>query len=178
MKNILFVYLLFVLFSVSTVSVAESTLKLGVVNVGLLLEKAPQARQASSNLEREFAPQQTELKNSAKRLEKKRADYQKNKMLLTNAQRTTEEREISMLTREIQRRQNDIQELVNIRRNEELAKLQSIVNQAIKAIGRQNDFDLILYEGIAFTNNSLDVTQDVLGYLKENHAKNRSGFNK
>ncbi len=177
MKNTLVIYLSFMLLMFSTASFASSTIKLGVVNVALLLEKAPQARQASANLEKEFAPQQQELKRSAKTLEKKRSDYQKNKMLLTGHQQTAKEREIVMLTREIQRRQNDIQELVNIRRNEELAKLQNIVNQAIKAIGKRQNFDLILYEGIAFTNNRFDVTQDVLGYLKENHSQNRSGFN-
>jgi outer membrane protein len=82
------------------------------------------------------------------------------------------------MTRDIQRKRNDIQELVNIRRNEELAKLQKIVNQGIKAIGKKEGFDLILYEGIAYTNNSLDVTQKVLDYLREEDKQQRAGFNK
>lgn len=151
--------------------------KLGVVNVGLLLEQAPQAKQASANLEKEFGPQQNDLKAFAKQLEQKQQDYQKNKMLLTEAQQATKEREITMMTREVQRKQNDIQELVNIRRNEELAKLQSLVNQAIKEIGQQQAFDLILYEGIAYTNNRLDVTQAVLDYLKKLSNEKRAGFN-
>lgn len=67
---------------------------------------------------------------------------------------------------------------MNIRRNEELAKLQKIVNQGIKAIGKKEGFDLILYEGIAYTNNSLDVTQKVLDYLREEDKQQRAGFNK
>lgn len=164
-------------FAVCAEVTENSPTKLGVVNVGLLLEQAPQAKQASANLEKEFGPQQTELKAAAKDLEQKQQEYQKNKMLLTDAQKATKEREITMLTREVQRKQNDIQELVNIRRNEELAKLQSLVNQAIKEIGKQQSFDLILYEGIAYTNNRLDVTQAVLDYLKKLNNEKRSGFN-
>ncbi|MBD3755759.1 MAG: OmpH family outer membrane protein, partial [Gammaproteobacteria bacterium] len=94
------------------------------------------------------------------------------------SQQMTKEREISMMTREIQRRRNDIQELLNLRRNEELAKLQTLVNDAIKAIGKEKEFDLILYEGIAYTNNRLDVTQDVLKHLQEVSQKQRANFNK
>ncbi|HHS99673.1 MAG TPA: OmpH family outer membrane protein [Thiomicrospira sp.] len=157
---------------------AETPVKLGVVNVALLLEQAPQAKSASSNLEKEFSPQQAELKSLASKLEKKQSDYQKNKSVMSDSQKMTKEREITMMTREIQRRRNDIQELLNLRRNEELAKLQTLVNDAIKAIGKQQGFDLILYEGIAYTNNRVDVTQDVLKHLQTVTQKQRSEFNK
>ncbi len=157
---------------------ADTPVKLGVVNVALLLEQAPQAKSASSNLEKEFSPQQAELKSLASKLEKKQSAYQKNKSVMSESQKMTKEREITMMTREIQRRRNDIQELLNLRRNEELAKLQTIVNDAIKAIGKQQSFDLILYEGIAYTNNRVDVTQDVLKHLQTMTQKQRSEFNK
>ena len=68
--------------------------------------------------------------------------------------------------------------MLNLRRNEELAKLQNIVNEAIKSIGKKDDFDLILYEGIAYTNDRIDITKDVLDYLKMLNTKQRSEFNK
>lgn len=159
-------------------AMAETPVKLGVVNVALLLEQAPQAKDASANLEKEFAPQQAELKSLATKLEKKQSDYQRDKTVMSESQQMTKEREISMMTREIQRRRNDIQELLNLRRNEELAKLQTLVNDAIKAIGKEKEFDLILYEGIAYTNNRLDVTQDVLKHLQAVSQKQRANFNK
>lgn len=177
MRHLFVAFTSIVLLSVSLASQAKEV-KLGVVNVGLLLEKAPQAKNASKNLEKEFGPQQAKLTQLAKKLETKRKDYQKNKLILSDAQKSASEREISMMTRDIQRKRNDIQELVNIRRNEELTKLQKLVNQGIKAIGKKEGFDLILYEGIAYTNHSLDVTQKVLNYLKEEDKKQRAGFNK
>jgi len=82
-----------------------------------------------------------------------------------------------MLSRDIQSKRNDIQELVTIRRNEELAQIQETVNQAIKTIGKQSAYDLILYEGIAYTNNRLDITEEVLEHLKTLHQKKRANFN-
>lgn len=173
-KNCLSVVL--VLFSVSVW--AETPVKLGVVNVALLLEQAPQAKTADKRLKKEFAPQQTELQTLGSKLEKMQTKYQKNQMVMSASQKVTQEREVTMLTREIQRRRNDVQELLNIRRNEELAKLQNVVNDAIKAIGEKKGFDLILYEGIAYTNNRIDITKDVLGYLNTVNDKKRSEFNK
>jgi len=155
-----------------------SGVKLGVVNVALLLEQAPQAQSATSSLEKEFSPQQTELKNLAAKLEKQQSEYQKNRAIMSDTKKVAKEREITMLTREIQRRRNDVQELLNLRRNEELAKLQNVVNDAIKAIGKKKSFDLILYEGIAYTNEKVDITKDVLDHLKTINTKQRSEFNK
>ncbi|WP_373017084.1 OmpH family outer membrane protein [Thiomicrorhabdus sp.] len=171
-------FLITSLMTMSLFAQAETSAKLGVVNVALLLEQAPQAKEASANLEKEFAPQQAELKSLASKLEKKQNEYQKNKAVMSESQKMAKEREVGMMTREIQRRRNDIQELLNLRRNEELAKLQTLVNDAIKTIGEQQGFDLILYEGIAYTNNRLDVTQDVLKHLQDVSKKQRADFNK
>jgi len=167
-----------VLVSLSSLSYgAEKPAKIGVVNVDLLLKQAPQAKAATKSLEKEFAPQQVALRKSAKALEKKQAKYKKNLMVLNEAQKAAAQREISMTIRELQRKQSDLQESVNIRRNAELAKLQDLVNKAIKYIGKKQGFDLILYDGIAYTNNRLDVTQAVLAYLKKTYSTKRSGFN-
>jgi len=177
MRNIIKLTLAICALAFSTASFSEGV-KLGVVNVALLLEQAPQAKSATASLEKEFSPQQSELKNLAAKLEKQQSEYQKNRTAMSDAQKVAKEREITMLTREIQRRRNDVQELLNLRRNEELAKLQNIVNEAIKSIGKKDDFDLILYEGIAYTNDRIDITKDVLEYLKMLNNKQRSEFNK
>jgi len=169
--------ILSVLLWVVATQVQAQSVKLGVVNVGMLLEKAPQAQAAGKSLEKEFGPQQTELKRMAAKLEQMQQDYQKNQLILSESQKAASEREITMMTRDIQRKRNDIQELVNIRRNEELASLQNEVNKAIRIIGEQQAYDLILYEGIAYTNNSLDITEAVLKYLEKEYRSKRDNFN-
>ncbi|KUJ72098.1 OmpH family outer membrane protein [Thiomicrospira sp. WB1] len=156
---------------------AQQPANIAVVNVGLLLEQAPQAQAAGQNLEKEFAPQQAELEKMAQQLEKKKQAFDKNQAVMSDAQKAASEREMTMLSRDIQRKRSDIQELVNIRRNEELSKIQETVNDAIKRIGKESAYDLILYEGIAYTSERLDITQDVLNYLKKAHESKRSSFN-
>ncbi len=166
------------LFSVLTLPVhAAEGAKVGVVNVNMLIEQAPQAQAASQRLEKEFAPQQAQLQQMIKKLEKLQSEYQKNSLTLSAEQKLAKEREITLLTREVQRRRADIQELVNLRRNEELAKLQALINQAIRQIGKQEQYDLILYDGIAFSSERIDLTQKILAYLKKLQAQKKKSFN-
>jgi len=156
---------------------AEKPVKLGVVNVGMLLEKAPQAIAASQKLEQEFKPQQQVLQKLVAELNQKQDNYARNKLVMSEQQQQAKERELALLSREIQRKQSDIQELLNLRRNEELSQMQKLVNQAIKKIGQDENFDLILYEGIAYTNNRLDITKKVLAYLEKLNKQKKTAFN-
>lgn len=170
--------LAFMLVCSTPLAYANETIKVGVVNVGLLLEQAPQAKAASQALEKEFAPQQEELNKLTKQLDSEQSNLQKNSLAMSETQVSTKERELAMLTREIQRKRNDIQELLNIRRNEELAKLQGLVNKAIREVGSSQAYDLILYEGIAYTNKRIDLTPSVLDYLNKEFEKQKANFNR
>jgi outer membrane protein len=157
--------------------VMADEVKVRVVNVAKLLDQAPQAKDASAALEREFAPQQRELNKLNDEIEKLAKDYEKNKSVMSEAQRETKERDIVMKKRDLQRRRNDVQELLNIRRNEELSKLQDLVNVAIKTVGEKEGYDLVLYDGIAYTRETIDITSTVLNYLAGEGDK-RKNLNK
>lgn len=159
------------------VPVMADEVKVRVVNVAKLLDQAPQAKDASAALEREFSPQQRELNKMNDEIEKLAREYEKNKSVMSEAQREAKERDIVMKKRDLQRRRNDVQELLNIRRNEELSKLQDLVNVAIKTVGEREGYDLVLYDGIAYTRDSIDITPTVLNYLAS-EADKRKNLNK
>lgn len=152
--------------------------KVGVVNVAVLLEQSPQAKSASAGLEQEFSVQQQELISLNNQMEQKQRELNRDRLAMTESQQNLREREVAILGREIQRKRNDVQELLNIRRNEELAKLQNVVNDAIREVGQREGFDLILYEGIAYTSSRIDLTEQVLRYMTELHEQPRSNFNR
>ena len=152
-------------------------LKIGVVNIAVLLEQAPQAKEADARLKKEFAPQQAALKEMAEKLDALRKAYEKDKLTLSEEQKAEREKEIVMMSREFQRRRAAIQEVVNLRRNEELAKLQTLINKAIHVIGKQEQYDLILYDGIAFSSTRIDLTSRVMEYLKKQKEETQKSFN-
>ena len=76
------------------------------------------------------------------------------------------ERTILIKRREFKRIQEDSQELLTIRRNEELKKLQVVINEAITKVGKRDKYDLILYDGIAYADPRVDITEKVLEVLR------------
>ena len=162
------VHILLVLFvAVTGVAVgpaAAAELKIGYVNAVKVIEEAPQGEAALKKLEAEFAPrdkQIIEMQNKLKRLEQ---DLEKNALLLKDAEARSREFEIVGLKRDLRRATQEFREDYNLRRNEELAALQKIVQKTIAEIAKQENFDLIL-ESAVYAGPKADITDKILKKL-------------
>ena len=82
------------------------------------------------------------------------------------AERVNLERQIRDGQRELQRAENEYVEDLNIRRNEEVGKLQREVVQRVQAYAQAQKFDLIVADAVYFSN-TVDITDEVLKTLTE-----------
>ena len=71
--------------------------------------------------------------------------------------------------RDLRRMQDEFREDVNIRRNDAIGNLQVLIKQTIEEIGSTQHFDLIFFDGIAYANSALDITDQVLAGLKKRY---------
>jgi outer membrane protein len=141
-------------------------MKVGVVNAAELLEKAPQAERATQRLKKEFATRENGLINSQKEIKRLEDRLARDGAMMSEAEQRKLERRVLSEKRDLKRAQDEFRDDLNFRRNEELAKLQTLVNEAIEQIGKESGYDLILYEGIAYANPKIDLTDQVLNRLK------------
>ena len=93
-------------------------LKIGYINFGRLLEESPQAKVAQQTLEGEFLPRQRDVAAQQKSLEEKRDKLKREAAVMSEADRVRSEREVRDLELNVQRRFNELQEDLNLRRNE------------------------------------------------------------
>jgi outer membrane protein len=139
-------------------------LKIGYVNAVKVIEEAPQGEAALKKLEAEFAPrdkQIVEMQNKLKQLEQ---DLEKNALVLKDAEHRSKEFEIVSLKRDLRRATQEFREDYNLRRNEELAALQKIVQKTIAEIAKQDNYDLIL-ESAVYASTRADITDKILKRL-------------
>lgn len=141
-------------------------LKVGYVNAAAILDKAPQAEAASMGLEREFAPREKEIRELQKQARQLEESIKRDGATWTESQRSRKERELSRLMRELQREQAAFRDDLNLRRNEELAKLQGEVHKVIIELAKAEGFDLILSEGAVYASERIDITNQVLEKMK------------
>ncbi len=140
--------------------------KIGFVNVAQILQEAPQAEEARKRLEQEFAPRDKRLVNQQKELEKLQEKLNRDAAVMSESERSKLEREILSKQRELKRAQDEFREDFNLRRNEELGKLQRDIFEAIKALAKEEDYDLLLTDGVVYASDEVDVTEKVKERLK------------
>jgi outer membrane protein len=145
-------------------SASAAELKIGYVNAVKVIEEAPQGEAALKKLEAEFAPrdkQIVEMQNKLKLLEQ---ELEKNALVLKDAEHRSKEFEIVSLKRDLRRATQEFREDYNLRRNEELAALQKIVQKTIAEIAKQENYDLIL-ESAVYASTRADITDKILKRL-------------
>lgn len=148
-----------------TLATAQGALKIGVVDIGRLLQESPQSVAASARLTDEFAPRQREIMAMQTALEAKAARIEKDFEVMGAEERENATRDIRNDEREIVRAQNEFREDFDLRRNEVIGAVQNDVVQAVRKFGVDEGYDLILAEGIVQYNKSIEVTDKVLDRL-------------
>jgi outer membrane protein len=139
--------------------------KIGVVNAQKVLEKAPQAEAARKRLEAEFAPRDKELAEMQKEMRKNEERMEKDGMVMSEAERQKLDREIVSQKRELKRAQEEFRDDLNLRRNEEFGKLQKRIAEVILAVAKENNYDLVLTDGVLYASDKVDITETVLTRL-------------
>jgi outer membrane protein len=81
-------------------------------------------------------------------------------------ERRNAEKDLRDGQRELARKQNEYVEDLNLRRNEEIGKLQRSLLQEVQAFARTSNYDLIVGEGVLYVNESMDITAQVLTALQ------------
>lgn len=157
------IVILFTLSFIFNASAAE--LKIGYVQVDKILQDAPQTAESGKKLEREFTARTQELERLQKQIKDIETALDKDSLTMSEADRKNKERDASNLKIDFQRKQRELREDVNLRKNEELGTLQEKINKAVTAVSEAEGYDLVVYGGVAYANKKIDITDKVLKSL-------------
>lgn len=147
------------------ISAQSADLKVGYVQVDKILQEAPQTAESGKKLEREFSPRSQELDRMAKQIKDLEAALDKDGLTISEAERRNKERDVQNIKIEFQRKQRELREDINLRKNEELGSLQDRVNKAVQTVSEAEGYDLVVYSGVAYASKKIDITDKVLKTL-------------
>lgn len=157
--------ILAVAIAATAIQVNAAELKVGYVQVDKILQEAPQTSESGKKLEREFSPRSQELDRMAKQIKDIESALDKDALTLSEADRRNKERDVQNLKIEFQRKQRELREDINLRKNEELGALQDRVNKAVQTVSEAEGYDLVVYSGVAYASKKIDITDKVLKAL-------------
>ena len=161
MKKILKALILFLI----AFSINAEELKIGIVDVNKILKDAPQTLSANKKLEKEFSARTEKLKSKISTLQADEKKYQKESLTMSDDQRDKAEKGLQQRRIDIQRNERELREDMDLRRREEIGDLQEKINVTIDKIAADEKYDLILYNGIAFASDKVDITKQIIKSL-------------
>jgi outer membrane protein len=140
-------------------------IKIGYVVVEKVLKEAPQTTVSNKKLEKEFKSRTDGLQKKVKGIQKQEKDYKKNSVTMSESERQKAQKKIQNAKIDIQRIERELREDIDIRRREEIGKLQQQINKSIEDLAKKEKYDLILYQGVAYASKGIDITNDLIKSL-------------
>ena len=140
-------------------------IKIGYVVVEKVLKEAPQTTVSNKKLEKEFKSRTDGLQKKVKAIQKQDKDYKKNSVTMSESERQKAQKKIQNAKIDIQRIERELREDIDIRRREEIGKLQQQINKSIESLAKKEKYDLILYQGVAYASKGIDITNDLIKAL-------------
>jgi outer membrane protein len=159
-------------------SPAWAELKIGVVDYGRLVEESPQAKSALEAIRTEFTPRQRDLQNQQASLKSKEDRLQKDGATMSPDQRANSEKDLRDSYRELQRKQQEVQDDFNARRNEEMSRLQKTLIEQVRIYAKAQSFDLVIADGVIYTTPTIDITPAILSQLQSSPVAKSSAPSK
>ena len=162
-------FLAVILILIFNVSIVTAEVKIGFVEIQKILKNAPQTVSANKKLEKEFTKRTAKLKKAVKVIQAKETKFRKDSMTMADKDRAKIQKEIQSLKIDAQRTEREVREDIDMRRREEIAKVQKLVNVAVENVAKEQGYDLVLYQGVAYAGKKVDITDIVikaLGKLK------------
>ncbi len=149
----------------ATAQQTDNDLKVGFVNIRKLMVQAPQLKHIQNKLEKEFESQNQEIITLRHKIAQLSAKYDsvadKNTML--DLQRQVGEKQ-----RELAKKQQQLQDDFNVRRNQALGKLQTLIVSMVARVSKEKQMDIVLNNtGVIYVSSRIDITPDVFKYLSE-----------
>lgn len=153
-------------------------LKLGFVDTARVLKEAPQSDLARKKLEDEFAPRDKKIVGLQTQLKKRNEQLGRDASVMSESTRKDLERKIVSLKRDIKRAREEFTEDFNIRKNEELHKLQKLTYETTVKVAEDKKYDIILSDSVLYTSKRVDITELVLERLRSLNNSGLSNSNK
>jgi outer membrane protein len=147
-----------------TTSVSAQEFKIGFINTDRIFRDANSAKAAQAKLEQEFMRREKELNDQGNQLKVIADKLEKDAPTLSEAQRSTRQKQLGDQDRDFQRKRREFQEDLNVRKNEELQLVLERANKVVKQVAEAEKYDVVVQE-VVYINPKHDITDKVLKVL-------------
>ncbi|HEY7985727.1 MAG TPA: OmpH family outer membrane protein [Methylophilaceae bacterium] len=144
-------------------AVADSLV--GYVQVDRIMQQSPRTLAIGKKLQKEFSARNAVLDRMDKQIRDQQDALQKNAATMSDNDRLLAYRNLSNLKLDLERKRREQHEDFILRKNEELANLQDLINKAVVSVAETEGYDLVLYDIGVYVGKKVDITDKVIKQL-------------
>ena len=146
---------------------APATKAVAIINLRGAIGSTAEGKQASAELQSQFAPRSSEIDNMTKQINDLQQKLQAGQGKLSQEEETRLTAEGQRLTQRLDRRRNDFQEDATAAQQEVLERIGRKMVDVLDRFARENGYSVVLDTSgqnspILYASNQVDVTQDII----------------
>ena len=146
---------------------AASGVKIGVLNVRQAIVTTAEGKQASAELQSQFAPRQNEMETLNKQINDIRQQLAANQTTWSDEQKTKAQTQGQRLAAQLERKNTELQTDVNDAQGEVVDRIGRKMMDVLDRFARENGYVAVLDSSaqnspIIYASNNVDVTQDII----------------
>ena len=141
--------------------------KIGVINVRQAIVATAEGKQASSQLQTQFNPQQNDLENMQKQIQDLQSRLSNGARTLSDDEKARLQRQGELLAREFQRKQDDMNEEVTAAQGDIVDTIGRKMLDVLDRYARENGYVVVLDSSaqgspVVYGSTQVDVTQEIV----------------
>ena len=162
MKVLVIIFFCFLCFSTN----AEN-IKIGFIDTNQVVTSLTQYKSSIEEISIEFKPKKQELLNLYNHIELLRTKI--DETLRSNSNKSIEDEltKLSNLEQSFRKETEFWQNTMNNKKIDLLKEIEILVNQTINEYAKRENYDLILYENIAFASDKVDISKEIIAEIEK-----------
>jgi outer membrane protein len=142
-------------------------MKIAILNVRQAIVATGEGKQASAQLQTQFAAQQNDLQNMQKQIQDVQNRLTNNHGTLSDDEQSRLQRQGELLTRQLQRKQDDLNEEVNAAQSDVIDNIGRKMLDVLDRYSRENGYTLVLDASaqgtpVVYSSSQIDITQEII----------------
>ena len=142
-------------------------IKIGFIDTDQVVKSLTQYKQSIRLISSEFEPKKQELLDLFNHIELLKSKIDLIKKSNPNRSIKTDLTKLSNLEQSFKQETEFWQKTMNNRKIDLLKEIELVVNQTINEYALRENYDLILYENIAFVSDEVDITDEIIAEIEK-----------
>ena len=144
-----------------------NNIKIGFIDTNLVVTSLTEYKSRIDDISSEFEPKKQELLDLYNHIELFRTKIDEILKSDSNKSIDVELAKLSNLEQSFREETEFWQKNMNNKKIDLLKEIEILVNQTINEYAKRENFDLILYENIAFASNKVDISEEIIAEIEK-----------